>query len=145
MRAMILVLAVALGGCASLSQEDCVRSDWKAIGQTDGRDGYPLSRMTDHREACHQYGVQPDPVAYKEGHAIGLVSYCTFRGGYRAGSRGRSYHGLCQAEQEAAFRDGYDVGLQVYQDRLRYELFFGSRFHHRHHFGGHHFHHGYYW
>lgn len=141
MRGLTLVLVATLAGCASLSQEECVRSDWQAIGESDGRDGYPLSRITEHREACYEYGVQPDLIAYKVGHEKGLVSYCTFKGGYKAGYNGRSYHGLCPAEKEAEFRDGYDIGLDVYRDKLRYDLFFHSRFHRFHH----RHHHGYFW
>jgi len=141
MRWLVLTLFVVASGCATLNREECVQGDWQSIGEDDGAKGYQMSRILKHREACVDYAVSPDPVAYERGYELGLVRYCTFRGGYKAGVAGRSYHKLCPEETEAEFLDGYETGRDVYHDRLQWELLYDNRFHRFHH----HRHHGYWW
>jgi hypothetical protein len=41
-----LLLAIAvLSGCASMSSEECVNSDWAAIGYEDGSRGYTTDKF----------------------------------------------------------------------------------------------------
>lgn len=144
MRVLILVSVVVLGGCATLSRDQCLESDWQAIGRADALVGYQTSRLEEHRQACFDYGVQPDFEAYKQGHAQGLVNYCTFKGGFKAGYGGYRYYQLCPATVEADFLDGYEMGRDIYRRQEHFELLYESRFHRGHHgfhglhFGGHH-------
>jgi len=110
---LILVLVIStLNGCATLSKEDCLQGDWKTIGYNDGAQGYTLSRLTEHQQACTEYGVKPDLVAYQAGHAEGLVYYCQPNNGFKLGEQVANYSlGLCPANLETAFLLQYVLGL----------------------------------
>lgn len=110
---IVLVLTtVALNGCATLSKEECLGGDWKVIGYNDGVQGYTLNRLTEHQQACVEYGVKPDLAAYQAGHADGLVYYCKPDNGFKLGEQVASYTlGLCPAHLEIPFLLQYALGL----------------------------------
>jgi hypothetical protein len=80
---MILAIA-ALSGCASMSSEECVNSDWVAVGYEDGSRGYTTDRFGSRRKACAKHGVTADFQAY------------------------------CDVALEEEFLDAYKVGHQLY-------------------------------
>ncbi|MFA7241880.1 MAG: DUF2799 domain-containing protein [Sulfuricellaceae bacterium] len=106
---------VIQSGCATLSREECLRADWARIGREDGVRGYPGERIEDHRKACGEFGVSPDPSAYRKGRADGLMHYCTLAGGYEQGKSGASYRYVCPRELEAEFMRGFRTGTQIYE------------------------------
>jgi hypothetical protein len=110
---MALVLA-GLGGCASMSGDECMTSDWAAIGFEDGARGYTSDHLSKHRKACAKHGVTPDFAAYQNGREQGLVEYCQPGRGFEIGSNGGSYHGVCSANLEGDFLDAYNSGRQLY-------------------------------
>ncbi len=110
MTAAILVLA----GCATLSKEECQVADWNTIGFEDGARGMTTSRIANHRKACAEHGIQPDMAAYQAGHAKGVRSYCQPAKGYRLGTRGRSYNGVCPADLENPFLAAYKEGKKIH-------------------------------
>lgn len=114
--AMISVLAAVfgLGGCASMSEDECLTSDWGAIGYEDGARGYTMEQFSNRRQACAKHGVTPDFRAYREGRDEGLVSYCQPSRGYNLGVSGGSYYGVCDVALEEEFLDAYRVGSQLY-------------------------------
>lgn len=117
-RAAILVLAVAaLGGCATMSEEECALSDWHAIGFEDGSQGYPAERLGDHRKACARHGYVPDFAAYQAGREEGLELFCQASRGFNLGAAGGQYHGVCSAELEVEFLDGYRAGVELHNLR----------------------------
>ena len=64
-RGLVVGTLVAMAGlatvsCATMSQEQCLRGDWRAVGYGDGVDGRPMSRLDDHAKACAKAGVTPD-------------------------------------------------------------------------------------
>ena len=74
-----LVLAAAvlgLGGCASMSADECATSNWSAVGYEDGSRGYTTERFGAHRKACAKHGVTADFQAYQQGREQGLVEFC---------------------------------------------------------------------
>ncbi|NRF71576.1 DUF2799 domain-containing protein [Aquincola sp. S2] len=112
--AALLCAAAALSGCATLSDKECRRADWRAIGQSDGVAGWGISRLDEHAKACREVGVVPDPTAYARGREQGLQSYCQPQVGRTKGADGASYYGVCSGPAEAAFMRGYQVGKQIH-------------------------------
>lgn len=111
--ALMLVFA-GLGGCATMSGDECVTSDWSAIGYEDGAYGYTMDRMSKHRKACAKHGVTPDLTAYQNGRDQGLVEYCQPSRGFNVGANGGNYSGVCHVNLEEDFLDGYNTGRHLY-------------------------------
>jgi hypothetical protein len=110
-----LTLAFAgLSGCATMSADECMTSDWSAIGYEDGAHGYTMDRMSKHRKACAKHGVTPDLTAYQNGRDRGLVEYCQPGRGFNVGANGGSYNGVCDVNLEEDFLDGYNTGRHLY-------------------------------
>lgn len=116
-KVLVFVALVALSGCASMSEEECVMSDWRTIGFEDGSQGYTADRLGDHRKACAEYGVAPDFQAYQAGRIEGLELYCQPSRGFNLGAGGGQYQGVCPADLEGPFVDGYRAGVELYNLR----------------------------
>jgi len=112
--AMIAAVLLTLSGCASMSSEECIASDWSAIGYEDGARGYTSERFSTHRKACAKHGVTADFGAYQGGREQGLVEYCQPGRGFSVGVNGGSYSGVCDANLEADFLDAYNAGHRLY-------------------------------
>ncbi len=108
---------LALSGCATMSEDECLTSDWGAIGYEDGSRGYTMEQFSNRRQACAKHGVTPDFRAYQEGRDEGLVSFCQPSRGYNLGVSGGTYHGVCDVAMEEEFLDAYRVGHQLYSLR----------------------------
>jgi len=111
----LMAMSLALGGCATISEEDCPRVDWFALGVDDGRRGYPEARIVRHREACLPVGVQPDDQRYWAGRLQGLAQYCTLASALEEGRAGRTYEGVCPAQIDPAFRDVHRAAYAVHE------------------------------
>ena len=116
---VLMGMSLALGGCATIPEEDCPRVDWFALGVDDGRHGYPEARIVRHHEACRHAGVQPDDQRYWAGRLQGLVRYCTLASALEEGRAGRSYEGVCPAQIDPAFRDVHRAGYAVHDSEQR--------------------------
>lgn len=113
--ALLLALSTLhLSGCATLSESECRSADWYAIGYRDGSNGYDAGRLQSHAEACAEYGIETDRDEYEVGRFRGLELFCTARRGLEVGRQGSSYSGVCPADIEPAFLDGYDLGRRLY-------------------------------
>lgn len=110
---------VGLGGCATMSADECITSDWHAIGFEDGARGYTADQLGNRRKACAKHGVTPDFEAYQAGRAQGLRQYCQPSRGFSVGSSGSRYNGVCPADLEPGFIDAYNSGHQLYTLRSR--------------------------
>lgn len=108
-----LLLAISLGGCASLSEKECLTADWESIGYRDGSRGYDAGRVASHGEACSEYSISPDRKEYEAGRLRGLELFCTGRNGVQVGRQGSTYSGVCPAALEPDFLQGYDLGRQL--------------------------------
>lgn len=113
--------ALAITGCAALSEGECLTVDWHERGVRDGTLGAPRSRLHEYDRACAKHGVRPDQDAYYAGREIGLERYCTPEGGYRAGREGLSYLQVCPPDTEEAFRDAYREGWEIHEVEGRME------------------------
>ena len=111
----VSVMAIAvLSGCASMSSEECVNSDWVAIGYEDGSRGYTTDKFGSRRKACAKHGVTADFKAYQAGRQEGLVEFCQPSRGYNLGASGGRYYGVCDIAMEEEFLDAYRVGSQLH-------------------------------
>jgi len=111
----LLLAAAALGGCASLSEKDCRGGNWQAIGQRDGADGWPASRLGAHAEACAEHRVSPDAAAWERGRQLGLQGYCQALVGRTKGAEAAPYRNVCTGAAEVRFLRGYEVGRQIHE------------------------------
>ena len=110
----IALVFAGLAGCATMSGDECMTSDWTTIGFEDGVRGYTADRIGKHRKACAKHGVTPDFAAYQSGRDQGLVEYCQPSRGFSVGSSGGHYNGVCGVNQEADFLDAYNAGYHLY-------------------------------
>ncbi len=115
----LIVSFLGLGGCATMSADECLTSDWHAIGFEDGARGYTADQLGNRRKACAKHGVTPDFEAYQAGRAQGLRQYCQPSRGFSLGSNGAHYNGVCPADLEAEFVDAYNHGHHLYTLRAR--------------------------
>ena len=111
---MLAGAMVALSGCATMSGEECLTSDWHAIGYEDGAMGYSANRLGDRRKACAKHGVTPDFQAYQNGRDEGLREFCQPQRGFNLGVGGGRYNGVCPSHLEPGFLDAYRTGSQLH-------------------------------
>jgi hypothetical protein len=111
---LIVTLVSLLTGCSTLSEKECKTADWESIGYQDGSRGYNAARISEHIDACSEYGIKPDREEYDLGRGRGLQLYCAAESGYRLGRQGGSYSGVCPIELETDFLDAYHTGQRLY-------------------------------
>ena len=115
-RAMLLaLLAIAAGGCATMSKEECRNIDWRTVGYEDGAAGQSIDRLAERRRACAKHGVVPDLDAYRFGRDEGLLEYCRPANAFRIGAAGRGYGGACPSHLAAGFGEAYEAGRQLWR------------------------------
>ncbi len=117
--AALSLAVVALSGCASLSQNECLTADWESIGYRDGSRGYDAGRIGAHSEACAEHGIKADGQLYEEGRVRGLELFCTGDNGVRLGRQGYSYSGVCPLSMEGAFMRGFQFGRELHEIDVR--------------------------
>lgn len=114
-RTIVFAALLLLGGCASVSPEECQTVEWYEQGMRDGQHGYPLARSDSHREACAKVGVGLDLLRYQAGHRMGIREYCTPEVGLQEGRLGRGYQNSCPPALEYDFLEAYLAGYRVYR------------------------------
>lgn len=114
---LVALAAVVLGGCASMSADECLTVDWTSIGYEDGSRGYTADRLGAHRKACAKHGVTPDFAAYQRGHAQGVEAFCQPGRAFSFGENGGRYNGICPAHMEPEFLEAYNAGHKLYSLR----------------------------
>jgi hypothetical protein len=108
--AVLLVLA----GCAGMSEQACLTSDWRTVGFEDGSVGRSEAAIGTYRKQCAEHGVSPDLDAYRAGHADGVLVYCKPGNGFEVGHSGASYQGVCPANLENEFVAEYSTGRRLH-------------------------------
>lgn len=109
-----VLATLVMGGCASMSSDECMVTDWSAVGYEDGARGYTTDRFTKHRKACAKHGIAADFGAWQQGRERGLVEYCQPGRGFDVGVSGGRYNGVCAVDLEPAFLDAYNAGYHLY-------------------------------
>lgn len=114
-RSAVIAAALAVTGCAAISEEECFTTDWYQRGVADGNSGLPASRVDSYTQVCSKVGVNVNTVQWQGGRRNGLKQYCTPERGREEGLRGRQYQQVCPAGLEAGFLAAYRAGYQVYE------------------------------
>lgn len=116
MRQIAVLLTILLAaGCASMSKEECLYADWRAIGYEDGARGAPVSAISSRRQACvKQIGEAPDMSEYLAGRDQGLRQFCQPSNGFRLGADGANYFGVCSGPEGDNFAAAYESGRRLY-------------------------------
>lgn len=116
MRALAaLTLTCTLAGCAGMSEQACLSSDWRTVGFQDGTLGRPVGTIGNYGKACAEHGVAPDLEAYRAGHAEGVAIYCRASNGFDVGHSGAAYQGVCPDSLEQDFVSEYNAGRHLYE------------------------------
>jgi len=113
--AMFLVALTALGGCAAMSEQACLATDWRTVGFEDGIAGRSPSTIGNYRQACADYGIAPDLAEYRAGHEDGVGIFCRAGNGFDFGRRGGRYTGICPTGLEPGFLAAYNEGYRLYE------------------------------
>jgi len=112
---VLAILATTLAGCAGMSEQACLSTDWETVGFEDGVAGRSPATISRYRQSCADYGIAPDLAAYRAGHDAGVQTYCRAGNGFEVGRSGWQYSGVCPAELEPAFLSAYNEGRQLYE------------------------------
>jgi hypothetical protein len=126
-RSALLLGLLAIGGCASLSENECRTADWEQIGYGDGARGAARSRRGAHAEACAGYGIALDVQAWEAGYERGLDNYCTPLNALQVGLAGGDYNGVCPPESDFAFSSHWRAARGVHDQRQRVSELDGRR------------------
>ena len=117
---IILVLIVSfLVGCATTKPADenvCEKGNWKEVGLADGLVGEPAEQVTVRLHQCEAKGKALDSAQYTEGYVEGIQKYCSYKGGKKAGEKGKPYKpGTCPIELSDEFVRGYQEGHDLWE------------------------------
>ena len=112
---LIVFSVMVISGCATMSEQACLATDWQSVGFEDGAAGRSVTSIGGYRQACTRHGIAPDLAQYRAGHAEGVEVFCRASNGFDVGRRGYRYQGICPAELEPSFLDAYTEGRQLYE------------------------------
>lgn len=113
----LTVLVAILGGCATMTPEQCQQARWMDVGLRDGLDGQPMSTLDERISDCKKVGVVVDTGRYVTGREQGLQTYCRLDNAISIGLSGGTYAGVCPPVIDAEFRRLYGKGFAVYELR----------------------------
>lgn len=116
---IVFIFCIVLGGCATLTLEQCQTSNWQQKGYKDGSNGSG-TRIAKYQKQCSEHNVSVPSEAYYVGYQEGLKVFCTYDNGVREGEAGRRNEGVCVGGAASEFNKGHTAGYKVYQ--LREEL-----------------------
>jgi len=112
---LVCIGAYLVAGCAGMSEQACVTSDWRTVGFEDGTLGRSEATIGRYRQQCAEHGVAPDLESYRAGHADGVQVYCRESNGFAVGHSGATYQGVCPADLERAFIAEYNAGRRLHE------------------------------
>jgi Protein of unknown function (DUF2799) len=116
-----LAVLASLGGCASLSRNECLAANWEDIGVRDGAAGRPEEYLIRHSTACAKVSVTPDRTAWLQGRERGLERFCVPHRAYQAGESGYGFDAaICRNYDQDRLVAAYEHGREV--NRLAGEL-----------------------
>lgn len=109
------IALVLTQGCASVTPNDTLPTDWHAVGYTDGVNGDPAEKFRSYRSGGQPLQAPADIRAYHAGRAEGLRIYCDPRNGFALGARGGHYDNVCPMDLEPGFIETYALGRMQYE------------------------------
>lgn len=111
-----LALLCTLGGCASLSKDECLSANWEDIGVRDGASGQPEEYLIQHSTACAKVNVVPDRGAWVHGREKGLERFCMPHRMYNIGEYGGGFDvAICRNFDQERLIDAYEMGREVHR------------------------------
>ncbi len=119
MRSLIIACtgALLLGGCATLTAEECTTANWQQLGYTDAVAGNPPTRLAQHYKACTEYGITPNTAQYEAGHAEGARIYCAPINAFKLGDSGAQPANICPSDMALTFNNNYTAGRGLFDRR----------------------------
>lgn len=118
----LFMLMLAACETPAMTKKQCLAGDWYAAGFEDGANGLLETNFDARAGACYEHDAGADFASYREGRAQGLAQFCTPAGGYSYGLSGRSYLGVCLAEDEPAFLGAYLEGWRIHRAEAAREV-----------------------
>ena len=116
---LLILITISLQGCGTLSPDECQTADWYTMGYQDGLQGRVSRPVEDHHKACAKHDVAVQIARYTQGRDDGLKQFCSPRNGFRLGSEGAHYNGVCPAGAEQGFLPAYEQGKENYDAELQ--------------------------
>ncbi len=113
----LIILSGCAGG-ASVSQNQCIASDWQTLGYRDGVNGLRSSQLLKHQDACVEHGIIPDRSGYMAGWNEGIREYCQPNNAFEIGELGRGHNNVCPGEMQTTFTTAYREGRKLYLLRV---------------------------
>lgn len=113
MKLLILILpALVLAGCSSISRNDCVQTNWYKVGYDGALQGKQASSVKQPWElSCTKnHGIKINGAEFNKGYSAGLDELCTEPGGMRLGRSGGTYERVCSKKTEPDFLKNYQLG-----------------------------------
>jgi len=114
---VILISIITLSGCgggATVSESQCIASDWQTLGYRDGANGFRSSQLLAHQDACVKYGIIPDRAGYMVGWNTGIREYCEPNNAFAIGERGSGHNNVCPADMQSTFITAYREGRKLH-------------------------------
>ena len=118
---ILLTSAVILSGCgggATVSENQCIASDWQTLGYRDGVNGIRSSQLLKHQDACVEHGIIPDRAGYMAGWETGVREYCQPNNAFEIGELGGGHANVCPNEMQTVFTTAYRQGRKLYLARV---------------------------
>jgi hypothetical protein len=109
-----MVFLSGCGGGATVSESQCIASDWQTLGYRDGVNGVRSSQLLAHQDACVKHGIIPDRVGYMTGWNDGVREYCQPNNAFEIGERGAGHNNVCPLGMQAPFTTAYRQGRKLY-------------------------------
>ncbi len=113
----MMVFSALLGGCATMTADECKVANWSDVGLRDGLEGAALSRLDYRVKDCAEAKVAVDTPRYLQGRDQGLLQFCHLEKAVPLGLKGGNYEGVCPVGIDAEFRRRFRLGRDVYDAR----------------------------
>lgn len=110
----LILNALILSACSTMSEMDCLDTNWEVLGYEDGVQGRDNTHISTIHPYCTELGLSAHLNAYLAGHAEGLELYCLENNGLFEGRSGKSYLGVCPDHLEPDFMLGFIIGQEIY-------------------------------
>ena len=114
---LVLASSALLGGCATMSADECKVANWGDVGLRDGLDGAALSKLDYRVKDCAEAQVAVDTQRYLQGRDQGLLQFCHLEKAAPLGLNGGSYNGVCPVAIDGEFRRRFRLGRDVFDTR----------------------------
>jgi hypothetical protein len=116
-KVLAVFLMLSVGGCASLSQSECISADWYDLGVHNALEGQKRNYVAKHFKACSEYQITPDLVEYKLGWMEGVQKFCTAQSAWYYGLTRHQYQNTCSINEEKQFLPAYRLAKKVLAKR----------------------------